>query len=141
MTLTIIYAHDIHVGSLVADVIYAHDVHAPQVNYRRLVLIDGDEKGGGADIHAEGQSLQAQEIHAHDIPALSIIVDTLYAHAVHNDRGLIVVMTLAVRPLQIQGQEFRQNLCERHIMAVPEGCSSLTVRAARTSVRDDKPDF
>jgi hypothetical protein len=78
---TVVYAHDIHVDSIVASVIYAHDVHAAQLQYRELILIEGDPGGGGQDI--KGGSIQAREIRAHDIHARSIVVDVLYAHKVH----------------------------------------------------------
>jgi hypothetical protein len=80
----IVVAHDIHADGLRASIVRAHDVHAKNATYRQLVLVDDkDDATGGAKGNLDQQgTVEAQEVHAHDIHVDAFEADTVYAHAV-----------------------------------------------------------
>ena len=79
----ILSVRDVQVDGVRASVLYAHNLKARDVRCGRLVFVKDSElpSPGEDDYKAKGDLLDAEEIHAHDVDAQWIEVDTLYVRS------------------------------------------------------------
>jgi hypothetical protein len=78
----LLVVHDLHAGGLSASVVYAHEIRAKNARYGRLVNVcDCDLPEQGRQDLRETGTIEAQEVHAHDVDVDWLEADIVYTHS------------------------------------------------------------